>query len=108
GPADWQLMIVTDHRRRWDGLTWLPHGEDVGRVPLIATTAEVAELIGRVEDDPRHLVVVTDRPDLLSVRTSPLRRLIAGERSCAVVVVCADEAALPSVATSALVVGSRG
>ncbi|MEO6122428.1 MAG: FtsK/SpoIIIE domain-containing protein [Ilumatobacteraceae bacterium] len=107
GPADWQLVVITDHPLRWEGLGWLPHIDDVGRVPLIGGTAECAELLSRLDGDPRHLVVVIDQPDLLSARTSILRRLLAGGRSVATVVVCPDEASVPAMATSVLILGRR-
>lgn len=105
GPADWQLVIVTDQLSRWEGLGWLPHIEDVGRVPLIGSVAECAELLARLVGDPRHLVVVIDQPDLLAARTSVLRRLLASDRSVATIVVCSDESAMPAVVTSALILG---
>ena len=105
GPADWQLAVISDRAAEWDALGWLPHIDDVGRVPLIGRVAEHAEVISRLDGDARHLVVVIDQPDLLASRTSALRRLVAGGRSIAVVVVCRDEAAMPAIVTSALVVG---
>ena len=114
GPADWRLAIVTDRPHRWQSLTWLPHAvtsTSRGATPLarIVAHAAAADLIAGLDPfDDRHLVIVIDQPDSLASRGGPLRRLLAGARSVAAIVICDTEADIPAVATSALVIGRGG
>ncbi len=108
GPADWRLAVITDSAGDWDCLRWLPHIIAQSGDVLVSTSAGSAELLSPADDDPRHLVVVLDHPELLSTRTSALRRALASGRSIAVLVVCEDEAAVPAVATSSLIIGRQG
>ena len=69
----------------------------------------VAAALDRLDDgDPRHVVVVTDRPDLLAQRTGPLRRFLGPRRPSAVAVVVPDGDAVPAMCRSLLEIGSIG
>jgi S-DNA-T family DNA segregation ATPase FtsK/SpoIIIE len=46
--------------------------------------------------------VITDAPDLLAARTSPLRRVTTSDRSTALIVLVADEGGIPHVCSSLL------
>jgi len=75
----------------------------------IVAHAAAADLIAGLDPfDDRHLVIVIDQPDSLASRGGPLRRLLAGARSVAAIVICDTEADIPAVATSALVIGRGG
>ena len=111
GPADWRLAVVVDDPASWDWCRWLPHASTGGRAQLAAADdgEQVAGTLARLQDgDPRHVVVVTDRPDLLAQRTGPLRRFVAGAPSVAVVVVVGADDAAPAMCRSRLEIGSIG
>ena len=109
GPADWRLVVISDRADEWKGLDWLPHLITTGCRGGITPNAAVADLITALDpSDPRHLLVVLAGSQLLSARTSPLRRLLAGPGSVACLVICATEAEVPAPCTSALVIGQRG
>jgi S-DNA-T family DNA segregation ATPase FtsK/SpoIIIE len=96
GPADWELLIVTDHPRQWAWANWLPHDTTV--LAPSAATADTVAAAGRA----RHLLVVVDAAGALASRTSPLRRLIAAEPRPAVIAIAATADRLPSFCTSVL------
>ena len=113
GPADWRLVVVADDPAAWDWCRWLPHAStgdaaSVGGRPT--TPTPVARRARRLDDgDRRHVVVVTDRPDLLAQRTGPLRRFLGAAPSVAVVaVVGPDGDAVPAMCRSVLEIGSLG
>ena len=62
----------------------------------------------RSVDDQRHVVIVTDRPDLLAQRTGPVRRFIGAAPSVAVLVALPPGEAVPAMCRSALTIGSIG
>ncbi len=68
-----------------------------------------ATALARLDDGAnRHVVVVTDRPDLLAQRTGALRRFLAAAPSVAVVVRVAAGEAIPAMCRSVLEIGSIG
>lgn len=101
GPADWELLVVADHPSAWEWTAWLPHGATV-TAPSDATAAALGS--GR----DRHLVLVVDAAGALASRTSPLRRLIAGQPAPAVVVITPTAEALPSFCTSVVIDHDHG
>ena len=114
GPADWRLVVVTDRAADWTWTRWLPHTAAV-------VAGDDAEAFGddldaalcRLDDgEHRHVVVCTDRTDLLANRTGALRRFLAGRPAdagaAAVLAVVASDGALPSMCRSALALGSLG
>jgi S-DNA-T family DNA segregation ATPase FtsK/SpoIIIE len=101
GPADWELLIVTDRPEDWRWTSWLPHDTSV----VTAADAASAERLGAPQRD-RHVLVIVDAPGALSSRTAPLRRLLAGDPRPAAIVLADDTAALPSFCTSVLGCGS--
>ena len=106
GPADWQLGMVVENLTEWTCLSWLAHMADTAGKPMIVDAARIADLTGGLDpDDQRLLVLVVDRPHLLAARTSPLRRLLAGRRPVAVVLLCALTADVPAVVTRLLDIG---
>ncbi len=111
GPADWRLVVVADDADAWDWCRWLPHAAGAERPRVVdADDADVvAAVLGRLDDgDTRHVVVVTDRADVLAQRTGPLRRFVAAAPSVAVVVAVADGDSAPAMCTSLLDIGSIG
>ena len=109
GPADWQLGIVAEALREWEGLAWLQHTHDSWGHPRMAGPDEVSEFVSDLDScDDRMLVIVTDCADLLTARTSPLRRLLAGSRPVACVLICPTMHAVPAVVTSVLALGRGG
>ena len=113
GPADWRLVVVADDPAQWDWAAWLPHassghGSDVG--PLIAAVEDggrLADVLAGLDDsDGRHVVVVTDRPELLSNRTGALRRYLATAPSVAVIAVVQPGGVVPPLCRSELRIGS--
>ena len=88
GPADWQVLVVTDHRRRWSWLDGLPHllvADDGGAAHDDAALA--AAVSGGSWPAPgRHLLVVTDDEEAVAVRTSALRRLLHARADAGLVV----------------------
>jgi len=97
GPADWRLIVVTDHPGDWAWAAALPHAS----AGSVVDEAGVQQL---VRDDPtlgdRHLVVVVDQPELLTIRTSPTRRLVAGEAT--LVVIAPDDRPVPALCAGVL------
>ena len=94
GPADWQLVVVSDDPARWASLYALPHLRDRNGVARVVDERELLALVRDPDSlDDRHLVVVCDRPDLLAVRTSAVRRLIAGRESIALLALDAHQGA---------------
>ena len=106
GPADWRLVVVADDPAAWDWCRWLPHSSAV----LPADDPEQqATALARLDDGAnRHVVVVTDRPDLLAQRTGALRRFLSAAPSVAVVVRVAAGEAVPAMCRSVLEIGSIG
>ncbi len=101
GPADWNLVVVTLDAAAWDWCRWLPHAA------VVDDADEVAAALARL-DDGRHVVVVTDRPELLVQRTGALRRFLGAAGSAAVVVAVPAGEAVPAMCRSVLDVGSIG
>ena len=109
GPADWQLAVVTQRPAEWQGFGRLAHARDEAGAPRVVADMAAAELEAMLmSDDDRLLLLVVDRPDLFAVRNSTLRRLLAGSRPVAAVVLCATSDEVPAVATSALELGRQG
>ena len=94
GPADWRLVVVADDPGEWEWAAWLPARVVRGRLRPRSDDrrsrrrSRLAAVLARLDDgDGRHVVVVTDRPDVLSTRTGALRRYLASAPSVAVVAV---------------------
>lgn len=104
GPADWELIVCVSDPSFWEWTSWLPHTESG---PLDVDSDDIVAGAGRdAVGERRHLVVVTDRCDVLGRRTSPLRRLVESRRAC-VLAIAGDRHDLPASATSMLHVGER-
>jgi S-DNA-T family DNA segregation ATPase FtsK/SpoIIIE len=111
GPADLRLVVVAADPVAWDWCRWLPHaaGPDGPRVVPADDADRVAAVLGALDDgSARHALVVTDRVDLLSQRTGPLRRFLGAAPSAAVVAVVGPEGATPAMCRSVLEIGSLG
>lgn len=115
GPADWRLLVVAEDVDEWEWCAWLPHTRVGGRSDIDPTVVDAHDGVGlsdalrRLDDgDERHVIVVTDRADLLSTRTGPLRRYLGSAGSVAVLAVVGDGAAVPAMCSSLLHVGSLG
>jgi S-DNA-T family DNA segregation ATPase FtsK/SpoIIIE len=111
GPADWRLVVLADDPRAWRWCAWLPHTLVAGDTLVVdANRPEaVAHAIARVDDgDPRHVVIVSDRPDLLTARTGSVRRFVGAAASAAVVVHAMGLDEVPAICRRVLEVGSLG
>lgn len=115
GPADWRLLVVAEKVDEWEWCGWLPHTRVGGRSDIDPTVVDahdgvrLCDALRRLDDgDDRHVIVVTDRADLLSTRTGPLRRYLGSAGSVAVLAVVGDGAAVPAMCSSLLHVGSLG
>ena len=105
GPADWQLVVVSDRRREWEWTTWLPHSS-TGRGATVVTPD--ATMLGDLADAAtRPAVVITDAPAGLAVRTGPLRRFL-DTTDAVCIVVTARDATVPAVCGRVLELGSCG
>ena len=102
GPADWQLVIVTERTDEWSWADWLAHA--VPGSSIVVSVDGVGEL---AVDDTKSTLVVTDAPAALAARTGPLRRLLA-TTSCACVVVIPSASTVPAVCTRVLELGANG
>jgi len=111
GPADWRLLAVVDDPDAWDWCRWLPHA-DVDGGPLVIDADRpdgIARAIERLADgDERHVLVVTDRSDVLAARTGHLRRFIGAAPSVAVLVHAPTNDRVPAICAAVLEVGSLG
>ena len=110
GPADWRLVAVVDEPSSWDWCRWLPHGpaDTATVVSADDADAQAATLLQDDGADGRHVVVVTDRPELVAQRTGALRRFLGAARSSALVVHVPPGDAVPAMCRSVLEIGSIG
>ncbi len=111
GPADLLVVVIVDDPAGWDWCRWLPHtaGPD-GPAVVAADDADgvAAALAWAADAADRHVLVVTDRTDLLAVRTGALRRFLASPITPAVVAVLGPADGAPAMCRSILEVGSIG
>jgi S-DNA-T family DNA segregation ATPase FtsK/SpoIIIE len=111
GPADVHVVAIVDEPDRWDWCRWLPHSAGPGGPDVVG--ADDAETVATTlaaagEGSGRHVVVVTDRADLLARRTGALRRFLGSARSVAVVAAVGPGGAPPAMCRSVLELGSIG
>ena len=102
GPADWQLVIVTERAEEWSWADWLAHSAPDSSI--VVSVDEIAEV---ATDDTKTTLVVTDAPARLAVRTGPLRRFL-DTRSAACIVVTPPGATVPAICTRVLELGANG
>jgi S-DNA-T family DNA segregation ATPase FtsK/SpoIIIE len=101
GPADVRFVVATNEPARWRWLEQLPHATTGAGLPAVVTESDLLDTIAQFDVVPRpHIVVITDAPEFLSARTSPLRRTVVGDRSAALIVLVDAEAGIPHVCTS--------
>jgi DNA segregation ATPase FtsK/SpoIIIE, S-DNA-T family len=111
GPADMRVVAIVDDPTAWEWCRWLPHAAGPGGSDVVAADdadAVAATFAATGDGTGRHVVVVTDRADLLAQRTAPLRRFLAGPGSAAVVAVVAHGGTPPAMCRSVLELGSIG
>ena len=115
GPADWRLVVLAGEPRDWDWCRWLPHATapDGAATVFGADDAERAgAALNRLDADGglgcRHVVLVTDRPEVLALRTGVVRRFLATCPSSAVLVVVPAGDSVPAICTGTLEIGSTG
>jgi S-DNA-T family DNA segregation ATPase FtsK/SpoIIIE len=112
GPADWRLVVVAGDPEDWDWCRWLPHVAATDGASLVIAADDTNVLtatFGRLLDgDGRHVVVVTDRSEVLALRTGPVRGFLVAHPSAAVVAEVSADDPVPALCGSALEIGSIG
>ena len=116
GPADWQLVIVTNRPEEWHWAGWLPHCRADDGSRLLSTTHRA----GTVDDgsltdtldaarrsDVRRTLLVVDDLAQFATRTSALRRFIE-TRVPATIAVVDDVGAVPPMCGRVVAVGTSG
>ncbi len=111
GPADVQIVVVSDDARGWEWMSWLPQARSALGEGLVFGTHELDRLadLGSAAEplDDRRIVLIVDAPAALTVRTGPLRRFVGSER-VSTIVGCMAGASVPSVCRRVLTIGSTG
>ncbi|MEY2553082.1 MAG: segregation ATPase FtsK/SpoIIIE, family, partial [Ilumatobacteraceae bacterium] len=103
GPADVRFLVVTHEAARWRWLQSLPHATTAAGLVAVVAESEVFDTVAELDVASHpHLVVITDSPELLASRTSPLRRAVTADRSVALIVLIDEEGGVPHVCTSLL------
>jgi DNA segregation ATPase FtsK/SpoIIIE, S-DNA-T family len=103
GPADVRIVVVTHEPARWRWLEELPHATSAAGLVAVVAESELLEIVADYDLAPHpHLVVVTDSPELLAARTSPLRRVVVADRSAALIALVAADEGIPHVCSSLL------
>ena len=103
GPADVRFMVVTHEPARWRWLELLPHATTTSGLVAVVAESELLETVAELDLAPHvHLVVITDAPELLAARTSPLRRVVTSDRSTALIVLVDADGGIPHVCSSLL------
>ena len=111
GPADVQIVVVSDDQAGWEWVSWLPQarggpgGAFVFGTHELERLADIASTAGPLDD--RRIILVVDAPAALTVRTGPLRRFVGSDR-VSTIVGCVAGAAVPSVCRRVLTIGSTG
>jgi S-DNA-T family DNA segregation ATPase FtsK/SpoIIIE len=103
GPADVRFIIVTNDPTRWRWVHSLPHAVTASGAVAVLVESELLDCVAESDVVPHpHLVVITDAPELLAARTSPLRRVVNSDRSTALIVSVSGEGGVPHVCSSLL------
>src|SRR3954453_1004958 len=101
GPADVRFVVATNEPARWRWLEQLPHATTGADALAVVTEVDLLETIAQFDVVPQpHVVLITDAPELLAARTSPLRRVVVGDRSSALILLVDTDAGIPHVCTS--------
>lgn len=91
GPADWRLIVVTSTPAAWSWALPLPHLAHPEVGVLVLDERGLGDLVAATDridhGQAPHTVIIIDEPALLTVRTGPLRRLLASSRPPAVLAV---------------------
>ena len=91
GPADLALVVGADDPQVWDWCRWLPHTADhltARRGAAVVATADVGAVDGLLTSpQERAILAVIDGIDPFQGRLTVGRRLLASERSAAIVLV---------------------
>jgi DNA segregation ATPase FtsK/SpoIIIE, S-DNA-T family len=127
GPADWRLVVAVTDPATAAWASWLPHTDPDSGPPAVIDACDdsaVAAALDRAGAGGRRLIVLTDRPQLVTARTGPLRRLLDGRTSgtdvarggmpdadsnggVTVIVTVGDVAAVPAACDGLLELGPR-
>ena len=103
GPADVRILVVSHEPAQWRWLEQLPHATTAAGLVAVVVEADLLEIVGEYDLARHpHLVIVTDAPELLAARTSPLRRVIVADRSNALIVLVGTDEGIPHVCSSLL------
>ena len=103
GPADVRFVVVTHEPTMWRWLELLPHATTASGLVAVVAESDLLETVAELDVAPNvHLVVITDAPELLAARTSPLRRVVTSDRSKALIVLIDADGGIPHVCSSLL------
>ncbi len=111
GPADVRIAILTrpDHVDGWSWVQWLPHATAGGGLTHLLIGGSAMEFVSglapstesrRDRGDSATWVLVVDDPELIHVRSSPVRRALAAGENVVGLVIAETEDALPASITN--------
>lgn len=111
GPADWQLVVVSGDRTKWEWAQWLPHVRTLAGTVLIVDPDDAEELdvalILAGSPGVRPVLLMVDDPALLAVSASPLCRFVERVHPATLVTIEAGTP-LPAVCVAVIEIGSTG
>lgn len=106
GPADLRIIVVSDRPADWDCVRALPHLALPDGTTGVVAEVNLAAALTDLAAHHGHLLFVTDQPNALATRTSPLRRALGDPERHALIAVLGAEAVVPHLCTSVLTLTS--
>jgi DNA segregation ATPase FtsK/SpoIIIE, S-DNA-T family len=85
GPADLRIVAVSMDPQRYRWMAALPHTGEVAVIDARDPVQLGREIMCLDDGDARHVLLVTDAPELLTYRTAPVRRLLDLSRPITVI-----------------------
>ncbi len=103
GPADVRLLVVSHEPWTWRWAAGLPHVVAPDGSAGVIPPGDLPAFLASVDQPGMpHLIVVTDAPELLASRTSPLRRAITTNPGPALLALVSPDAGVPHVCNGVL------